>query len=151
MSIVHGSQGLIYFCHQFQPRFVEAGLLADEEMAKAVTAINRQVQELAAVINGPPVEGGVRVEAAPGAVSADLGKALKSGPVAAAARRHGGATYVFAVRMEAEPVKATFHVRGLAEGTRVTVLGEGRTLQSRAGAFEDGFAPHAVHLYRIGP
>jgi len=33
MSIIHGSQGLIYFCHQFQPRFIEAGLLADEEMA----------------------------------------------------------------------------------------------------------------------
>ena len=36
MSIIHGSQGLIYFCHQFQPRFIEAGLLADEEMARCV-------------------------------------------------------------------------------------------------------------------
>ncbi len=42
MSLVRGSQGIIYFCHQFQPTSIEAGLLADEEMV-AVTAINPQI------------------------------------------------------------------------------------------------------------
>ncbi len=55
MSIIHGSKGLIYFCHQFQPSFVEAGLLADAEMSKAVGAINRQIRELAPAINSPSV------------------------------------------------------------------------------------------------
>ncbi len=152
MAIVHGARGLIYFCHQFQPRFIEAGLLADEEMAKAVGAINRQVQSLAAAINGPVVAGEVRVEAEPATVSADLGKAMKTGPIALTVRRHGGATYVFAVRMEGAPAKATFHVRGLPDGARVTVLGEDRAIESRGGAFRDAFAGHAVHLYRIdGP
>ena len=32
MSLIHGSRGLIYFVHQFKPKFIEAGLLADEEM-----------------------------------------------------------------------------------------------------------------------
>ena len=36
MSIIHGSQGIIYFCHQFQPLFLEVGLLADEEMTRGV-------------------------------------------------------------------------------------------------------------------
>ena len=36
MSLIHGSRGLIYFVHQFKPKFIEAGLLADEEMATAV-------------------------------------------------------------------------------------------------------------------
>jgi hypothetical protein len=73
------------------------------------------------------------------------------GPVAVSVRRHGGATYVFAVRMEAAPVKATFRVRGLPDGARVTVLGEDRTLPARGGAFQDAFGAHGVHLYRIEP
>ena len=44
MSIVHGSRGIIYFCHQFRPRSAEAGLLDDEAMAQAVSGINRQVR-----------------------------------------------------------------------------------------------------------
>jgi len=47
MGIVHGSQGLIYFVHQFQPKFVEAALLEDPEMLAAVTQINRQIHKLA--------------------------------------------------------------------------------------------------------
>ena len=29
MALIHGADGLIYFGHQFEPRFIEAGLLAD--------------------------------------------------------------------------------------------------------------------------
>ena len=32
MSLVHGSRGLIYFVHQFKPRFNEHALLDDPEM-----------------------------------------------------------------------------------------------------------------------
>ena len=47
--------GLIYFVHQFQPRFNEHALLDDPEMLAAVTAINDQIGELAPVLNGPHV------------------------------------------------------------------------------------------------
>ena len=149
MSIIHGSQGLIYFCHQFAPRFVEAGLLADEDMARAVTGINRQVQSLAAVINSPVVTGAVRVDAVPADVSPALARALETGPIALTVRRRQGATYVFAVRLEAAPVRATFHLPRLMEGDRVEVIGEERTLSARKGEFRDEFAANAVHLYRI--
>ncbi len=46
MSLLHGSQGLIYFVHEFAPRFKEAALLDDPEMLRAVTSINRQIQRL---------------------------------------------------------------------------------------------------------
>src|SRR5262245_31055163 len=141
----------IYFCYQFKPQSVEAGLLADEAMCQAVAGINRQVRELAPVILSPAVDEAATVEATPPGVSPELGRALTTGPVAVAARRHGGATYVFAVRMEDTPVQATVRVRGLGDGARVQVLGEDRTLSSRGGAFDDAFAPYAVHLYRIGP
>ena len=56
MSLIHGSHGLIYFVHQFKPRFREAALLDDPEMTEAVTALNRQITQLAPVLNSPTIE-----------------------------------------------------------------------------------------------
>ena len=55
MSLVHGSRGLIYFVHQFKPKFREAALLDDSDMLAAVTALNRQIAELAPVLNSPSI------------------------------------------------------------------------------------------------
>ena len=35
MSIINGSRGIVYFVHQFQPRFVEASLLEDAALSEA--------------------------------------------------------------------------------------------------------------------
>lgn len=149
MSLIHGSRGLIYFSHQFQPRFIEAGLLADEEMAQAVGAINRQIHQLAAVINGPTIEHGATVTAEPAEVAPDPGRSLHMDPVATMVKKHRGTTYLFAVRMEDKPAKATFQVSGLSATATADVLGEQRTLQATNGRLEDTFAPHEVHLYKI--
>src|ERR1041385_6937025 len=50
MSLIHGSRGLIYFVHEFEPKFNEAALLDDPEMLAAVTRINQQIHALAAVL-----------------------------------------------------------------------------------------------------
>jgi hypothetical protein len=138
MSLVHGSRGLIYFVHQFKPSFNEHALLDDPPMLAAVTATNRQIQELAPVLNSPTVEPGVTVTAEPEA------------PVDAMVKRMGDATYVFAVGMRNHAGRATFRVPGLTGRRKVTLLGEERTLDARDGQFEDSFAPYGVHLYRIG-
>jgi hypothetical protein len=137
MSLVRGSRGLIYFAHQFQPKFIEAGLLDDKEMAAAVGAINKQIHELAPVLNRPKVADGVRVSSAPGV------------PVEAIVKRRDGTTYVFAVGMRAGAATATFTVGGLAGKAKAEVLGEGRTVEVRDGVFKDDFAPWDVHLYAV--
>ncbi len=149
MAIIHGSQGIIYFCHQFQPRFVEAGLLADREMAEAVGAINRQIHELASVIHSPTVADAVTVTCRPAAVSAELGEVLDTGPVAAVVKRHGKTTYLFCVRMEDQPARAAFRVAGVGRQATARVVGEDREIAVENGAFTDEFGPHAVHLYAI--
>jgi hypothetical protein len=53
MPLVHGSRGLIGFVHQFAPWFNEHGLGEDPEMLAAMTAINRQIHDLAPVLNSP--------------------------------------------------------------------------------------------------
>jgi hypothetical protein len=138
MALVRGSRGLIYFAHQFQPKFVEAGLLDDKEMAAAVGAINKQVQGLAPVLNGPAAADGVKVASSAAAV-----------PVEAVAKRRDGSTYVFAVGMRDGTTTATFTVAGLTGTAKAEVLGEDRTVDVRDGVFRDEFAPWDVHLYRV--
>src|SRR5205085_11850655 len=82
LSIVHGSRGLIYFAHEFKPKFIEAGLLADEEMAKGVGEINAQVKALAGAINEPAEGGLVKVKTEEA-----------EAPVAAMGGRYKGASY----------------------------------------------------------
>jgi hypothetical protein len=138
MSLIRGSRGLIYFVHVFKPRFIEAGLLADPEMARAVAAINKQILELAPVLNSPTVEGGMAVaSSAPGV------------PINAILKRHGGSAYVFAVSTRDAPAKGAFSVAGLRGARAAEVLGEGRTVDVKDGRFEDAFEGYAVHLYRI--
>jgi len=135
MSLIHGSTGLIYFVHQFKPRFVEASLLQDPELLAGVTAINRQIQSLAPALNSPTIPDGVAVTS-----PADA-------PVDAIAKRQGDSTWVFSVAMREKAAKAVFTVKG-ATGS-AEVLGENRTIPLKDGKFEDDFKPYDVHLYRI--
>lgn len=138
MALVRGSRGLVYFVHQFQPVFREAALLDDPEMLTAVTAINRQIRELAPVLNSPTVPDGVAVKSS----TADA-------PVAGLMKQHGGAAYLFAVNLRNRPTSGSFAIRGLAGNSTVEVLGEARGLPAKKGEFADEFLPYAVHLYRV--
>lgn len=137
MSLIHGSRGLIYFVHQFEPRFIEASLLRDSELLPAVTTLNQQIHSLAPVLNSPTVEG----------VAVTTGGA--SSEIAVLCKRHDGVLYVFAVNMTDSFARATFRV--LEQGDRQTaeVLGEERIETVQGGRFEDEFSGYAVHLYRL--
>jgi hypothetical protein len=138
MSLVRGSRGIIYFCHQFKPTSIEAGLLADAEMLAAVTAINQQIRNLAPVLNSPTITSGVTIELS----AADV-------PVEAIVKRRNGDTYVFAVGMRSGTTTASFALADLTPKARVQVLGEDRSLEIESGKFRDTFQPWDVHLYRI--
>ncbi|MBN1851641.1 MAG: hypothetical protein JW829_02925 [Pirellulales bacterium] len=138
MSIIHGSRGLIYFVHQFEPEFIEAGLLADLEIVEAVTAFNRQIHSLAAVINSPTVPG-----------AATVISSSPNTPVHVMVKRHQGATYLFAVAMHQQETESTVRLHGLSGHTEAEVLGEGRTVAIREGQITDRFQGYGVHLYKI--
>ena len=139
MSIIHGSMGLIYFVHEWQPRFNESALLSDTAMLSAVTRINGQIAELAPVLNSATIKNAATVSVGNEAV-----------PVAMMVKSYGGSTYLFAVGMRDGGTNATFTVRGLKGERVVEVLGEGREIISRDGVFKDSFDAWDVHLYRIG-
>jgi hypothetical protein len=138
MSIVHGSTGLIYFVHEWQPTFKEAGLLADKAMYGAVSRINHRIQALAPILHRPTVVDGVTAQSA----SAEA-------PVAVMMKRDGSQVYIFAVMMRRQASLVRFSVADLAGVRRIEVLDEERSLECRDGVFADAFEPWDVHLYRI--
>jgi hypothetical protein len=138
MSLTHGSRGLIYFVHQFAPKFNEHALLDDPEMLSGVMQINRQIHELAPVLNSPLPVGGA------GSVSSS-----NKVPISMMIRRYQGSTYVFSVGMRNEAVRGTFGIVGMPPKTEAEVLGESRKIPVNHGIFSDDFKPYDVHLYRI--
>ncbi len=138
MSIIFGSRGIIYFVHQFEPEFNEHALLDDPQLLRGVTEINRQVHDLARVINSPTVVDGATVKTSDETV-----------PIEIMVKRHEGATYVFAVAMRDGETTGTFSVNGLEGDATATVLGEDRTIDVSGGSFTDAFGGHDVHLYRF--
>ncbi len=139
MALIQGARGIIYFAHQFEPKFIEAGLLADEEMARGVSALNGQIRELAPVLNAPDPEVGGSV------TSSDEGV-----PIDFMIRRHDGKTYLFAVAMREGEATGSFKLPGMGDA-RVEVLGEDRTIDAVGGEWQDRFGSYQVHLYRISP
>ena len=138
MSIVHGSMGIIYFVHEWKPKFNDAALLDDPEMLFEVTSINRQIKKLAPVLNSPTIAGKVHV------VSAN-----KDIPVAAMMKERDGEIYLFSVAMQEGLSTATFTIDGLKGEKIVQVLGEDRIIESKDGVFKDNFKSWDVHIYRI--
>jgi hypothetical protein len=133
LAITHGATGIIYFCHEFKPRQIEAGLLAHPENARGVKEINSQINKLAPILNSPTRPALAKVEA----------------PIAILAKQHEGATYLFCVNTQDQPAQATFTV--LKDSTRIEVIDENRTLTAAGSKFQDAFEPYAVHLYRVAP
>jgi hypothetical protein len=143
MALIHGSRGLIYFVHQFQPKFNEHALLDDPEMLRAVTVLNRQIQDLAPVLNSPSLKDAATVRSS----NADV-------PIDIMVKRQGGTTYVFAVAMRNAATRGSFQIQGLPAQSSAEVLGEGtpsRAIRVSEGRFEDDFQPFEVHLYAIRP
>lgn len=138
MSLIHGSRGLIYFVHQFQPTEREAALLDDPEMLAAVTAINRQIRTLAPVLNSRTLADAVTVQSS----RADV-------PIAHLVKRHNGATYLFAAAMRNESTRATFKIHASSKAPTAQVLEESRSIPIRNGEFADDFQPYEVHLYQL--
>ncbi len=151
MALIHGSRGLIYFVHQFKPEFKEAALLDDPELLAAVTAINRQIRELAPVLNSPGIVDGITVEST-----------IEGVPIAWMLKRRGDAACLFAVNMRNRPTRGSFVIRestlGLGPSVTATVLDEARSIpmrdtgrinESRPIELTDEFKPYEVHLYEI--
>jgi hypothetical protein len=137
MSLIHGSRGIVYFAHEWEPEFREARLLEDEEMLVAVTRVNEQITELAPVLNSADT------------VAVTATSSVAEVPIDALAKRHGGDLYVFAVPMRLGETQGSFEVADLAGRFEAEAIGEGRVIEVINGRFSDAFDIYQVHRYRV--
>jgi hypothetical protein len=138
MALIHGSHGLIYFVHQFKPKFDEHALLDDPEMLAEVTAINHQIESLAPLLNSPTLDKAATVQSSSPETPIDL-----------MVKQHGQELTLCAVGMRNRATTGTFTLPGANNAATVEVIGESRTIPIKNGRFSDAFNPYDVHLYRL--
>ncbi|MET1072237.1 MAG: hypothetical protein ABWY11_06275, partial [Umezawaea sp.] len=135
-GIIHGARGTIYFNHNFGGSCLSQHVLRDScgaSVRPTVTAVNKQVAELAPVLNSPFVDGLVST----------------TGKVDTAVKIYNGSFYVLAG--SAQPAGQSVTVSSeCTAATTATVLGENRTIPVSGGKFVDAFADgNAVHIYQL--
>jgi hypothetical protein len=140
LAITHGATGILYFCHEFKPKEIEAGLLAHPENAKGVKEINAQIKKLAPILNSPTILDVAKVE-----------PANKDSTIAMLCKQHEGATYLFCVNTRETPTQATFTIPNLKDASKIEAIDENRALTAANSQFRDAFEAYAVHLYRVSP
>jgi hypothetical protein len=135
MSLIHGAAGIQYFCHRMTP-LNETDCLDDAATAAALERINRELLQLAPVLNTQSYR------LSPSSTNDSV-------KVRAVLKQLDGERYVFAAGMANGATTATFALPDLGTSVRIEVIGENRVILPRAGGFEDAFEAYAVHLYRI--
>ncbi len=134
LALIHGANGIVYYCHIFSPTFIEAGCLTLPSVVATMKADDAQIASLAPVLNSNTIANGVAV--------------TSTFRVDTMEKSYGGATYVFSEAVDANGGSASFSIPNAGNGT-VTVLGENRTLTMSSGRFTDTFGGYGVHLYQI--
>lgn len=139
MSLIRGSRGLIYFVHQFEPAFKAASLLADPELLEAVTSINRQVIELAPVLNSPDVTDAI-VFASPS----------QETPIQVLVKRYQGALYLLASNESPNSATGLLQiVLPLGDGAQLKPIANERPIEIRDSKIGLELAGYGIGLYRI--
>ena len=142
IALACGADGIVYFAHEFAPRFVEAGLLAHDDVRDGVAALNREVRSFAAVLNGPKLADAVAVTGAP----ADA--------FAVRAHRHDGALWLLVASLSPDAQRLRVAVRGQRDGEvhDLDAGGDGAPLEAGPGddgAFAVALAGYASRRFRV--
>lgn len=135
MAIIHGANGIGYFCHSFYPANDEAALLHDKQMLSAVKEINNNITVLAPILNSDTQSGYATAKSSNSKV-----------PVHIMAKKQDNVHYLFAVAMRNQETVASFKV---SSGKVAEVINESRKIKVVNGQFEDHFNGYEVHSYII--
>lgn len=135
-AIACGADGIIYFAHEFEPKFVEAGLLQHEDVRDGVTTLNAEITKLAHVLNSEQVGNAVDIQCKP------------DDAVAVRAHRMKDGLYLFVASLQPTAIEAKLKVNKQSSG-KVHSL-DGQPVQAlRGGMFALELAPYGIARFRI--
>ncbi len=139
MSLIKGSRGIIYFVHQFSPNFKEASLLDDPELLEAVTRLNRQITELAPVLNSPTIVNAVAIESD-----------SENPPFDILCKRYANSLYVLVSNAGPENAVATLRLLNpISDSAQAREIENAKTVTIRDSIINVELAGYGVALYRI--
>jgi hypothetical protein len=138
LALIHSANGVIYFLDTWNPAFREDGIFASQPMVSGVTALNKQIIELAPELNSATL---------PDLVSVSSSNAAT--PIDTMTKAHGTSLYVFSAVSRPGTTMGTFTIAGLTGSGVATVVGESRTVAVSGGTLTDSFAANDVHIYQI--
>ena len=134
MALIHGASGILYFAHEFKPRFREDAIFRYPDIVEEVTRTNRLIASLSPVLKSPSLNGTLQINS--------------ETPIATLEKVYENKIYIFAVAMQNYPSAVRITADGLHDAT-ARVIGENRSLTVSRGTFEDQFEGYGVHLYEI--
>jgi hypothetical protein len=139
MSLIAGSRGIIYFVHQFEPRFIEASLLEDAPLLVAVTALNKEIRELAPVLNAPTSKDEIKLESS-----------NEPSPIRILCKRHEDSLYAFVANHSNEAVSANLAIQAPLESTAVAKeIDTGEAIELRDATMQLNLAAYGIALVRV--
>ena len=138
MSIIHGSMGIQYFCHEFSPVEDDNAFLKYTDLTDMAKIVNNQITQLAQVLNSTSVLNKITVSTSNAAVPIDF-----------MVKEYNGVLYIFTCAGKTGTTKGTFFINGFTGSTIANVLGEGRTISVDGGSFSDDFAKWDAHVYAV--
>ncbi len=143
MSIIGGARGILYFVHQFKPRFVEASWFEDPALSAAMGRINAEVQGLARIINLPAAQ-----DVADVSLMGEDGRGNRAEKLSFTARRDGCATYVMVASLVNTPTKLAIRLNFKDNISRIAVENESKILPTVNGRFVDDLPPYGARIYK---
>jgi len=139
LAIIHGAKGMTYYTYGGTGK--NHGVTHDPQVWAALKRLSRQLAELHDVLvqRDPPQKQQIQVLSGPPT------DGLGYPAVSTLLKEHQGRRYLLAANSSRGAVRA--RVNAGVEAGQVQVMFEDRRLAAQAGAWEDDFAPYAVHVY----
>lgn len=139
LAIIHGANGITYYTYGGTGK--NHGVTHDPQVWAALKGISRQMADLHEILveRDPPQN--QQIEILSGPPTDGLGYPA----VSTLLKAHNGRHYLLAANSSREAVRAKTQTG--AEAGPVQVMFEGRQLTAKSGAWEENFAPYAVHVY----
>lgn len=135
-AIACGADGIIYFAHEFAPKFVEAGLLAHDDVRTGVAILNAEVASMAEVLNSAQLPKAVTVTSKPEHV------------VAVRAQRHRGKLYLFVASLTDEASTVDLKIHGQSSGVAES-LDTTAKARLKAGSLAVELGPYGIARFRV--
>lgn len=141
-AIACGADGIIYFAHEFAPKFVEAGCLQYPEIVAALQAINSEVTAKAPILHSARADAEVAI-----AVAGAGGAA--GGDVAIRAHHHGDELHAFVAVMQSAAATVTLTPRSKGAQWRAVRVDDRPREALSSGRFRRELQGYAVHYLRF--